>query len=106
MTSADGLYGLWETWGFPGLGAVVSSGLGGGSLIYANVFIRKDEHWFDSVMPDGTHVPWPVTRADLDPHYDNVHAIIRPTPCSPLSAPQTFRRFATRVRGSFGADRV
>src|SRR5262249_34597407 len=39
---SEGLYGLWETWGFPGVGAVVSSGLGGGSLIYANVALRKD----------------------------------------------------------------
>jgi cholesterol oxidase len=77
---SEGLQGLFDIWSFSGIDAVVSSGLGGGSLIYANVFIRKDEHWFDSVMPDGTHVPWPVTRAQLDPHYDNVHAVIRPTP--------------------------
>jgi cholesterol oxidase len=77
---SEGLQGMFDIWSFRGIDAVVCSGLGGGSLIYANVFIRKDEHWFDSVMPDGTHVPWPVTRADLDPHYDNVHAIIRPTP--------------------------
>ena len=33
-------------WSFAGLESVVSSGLGGGSLIYANVLIRKDERWF------------------------------------------------------------
>jgi len=77
---SEGLHGMFDIWSFKGIDAVVCSGLGGGSLIYANVFIRKDEHWFDSVMPDGTHAPWPVTRADLDPHYDRVHAIIRPTP--------------------------
>jgi cholesterol oxidase len=77
---SEGLQGLFDIWSFKGIDAVVSSGLGGGSLIYANVFIRKDERWFDSVMPDGTHVPWPVTRAELDPHYDNVHRIIDPTP--------------------------
>src|SRR5689334_7288339 len=42
----NGLYGMFDVWSFRGLEAVVSSGLGGGSLIYANVLIRKDEHWF------------------------------------------------------------
>ena len=48
-----GLFGLWDMWSFTGLGAIVSSGLGGGSLIYANVALRKDaenrrrrpDHW-------------------------------------------------------------
>ncbi|HEV7773582.1 MAG TPA: GMC family oxidoreductase [Conexibacter sp.] len=84
---SEGMQGLFDIWSFRGIDAVVSSGLGGGSLIYANVFIRKDEHWFDSVMPDGTHVPWPVTRAQLDPHYDQVHAIINPTPYPFAHAP-------------------
>ena len=39
---SDALYGLFETWSFRGLEGVVSSGLGGGSLIYANVLLRKD----------------------------------------------------------------
>ena len=68
---ADGLYGLWETWGFPGLGAVVSSGLGGGSLIYANVALRKDPATF----ADDETERWPVTYADLEPHYERVEAM-------------------------------
>ena len=43
---SEGLYGLFNPWSFDRLGAVVSSGLGGGSLVYANVLIRKDEEWF------------------------------------------------------------
>jgi len=62
-----GLYGLFNLWSFPGAGALVSSALGGGSHIYANVLIRKDERWFEDMGR-----PWPVTRADLDPHYDAV----------------------------------
>ena len=62
-----GLYGLFNLWSFPGAGALISSALGGGSHIYANVLIRKDEHWFEDADR-----PWPVTRADLDPHYDAV----------------------------------
>jgi hypothetical protein len=40
---SEGLYGMFSIWSFDNLGAVVSSGLGGGSLIYANVLLRKDE---------------------------------------------------------------
>ena len=38
-----GLTGMYHYWSFHGIDALVSAGLGGGSLIYANVFIRKDE---------------------------------------------------------------
>src|SRR5437763_1889931 len=41
-----GLTGMYHYWSFRGIDALVSAGLGGGSLIYANVFIRKDEKWF------------------------------------------------------------
>ena len=56
-------------------------GLGGGSLIYANVLLRKDEDWFVKEEPghgswkDGYEY-WPVTRADLDPHYDRVERMM------------------------------
>src|SRR6266568_2938182 len=70
---SDGLYGMYNFWSFKGSGALVSAGLGGGSLIYANIIIRKDEKWFIKEDPskDGYEY-WPVTRADLDPHYDRV----------------------------------
>jgi cholesterol oxidase len=72
-----GLHGMYNAWSFGRLGAVVSSGLGGGSLIYANVFIRKDEKWFvNEDLMKGGYEAWPVTRADLDPHYDRVEPII------------------------------
>jgi cholesterol oxidase len=66
-------YGLFDMWSFRHLDAIVSAGLGGGSLIYANVLIRKDEHWFvrDGYRGEGYEY-WPVTRADLNPHYDRV----------------------------------
>lgn len=71
------LYGLFNIWSFRGLGSIVSSGLGGGSLIYANVLLRKDERWFireDSLT--GACTPWPVTREDLEPHYDRVEKMM------------------------------
>jgi len=74
---SEGLHGMFNIWSFSGLGAVVSSGLGGGSLIYANVLIRKDEKWFvKEDLSDGGYEYWPVTRADLDPHYDRVERML------------------------------
>nr|MBA2362480.1 GMC family oxidoreductase [Chloroflexia bacterium] len=72
-----GLYGMFNVWSFSGLASVVSSGLGGGSLIYANVLIRKDEEWFvrEDLQNGGTEY-WPVTRTDLDPHYDRVESML------------------------------
>jgi cholesterol oxidase len=69
---SEKLYGLFDPWSFDHFEAVVSSGLGGGSLIYANVLIRKDEKWFVNDRPGGGYDPWPISRADLDPHYDEV----------------------------------
>jgi cholesterol oxidase len=77
---SEGLQGLFDIWSFRKLEAVVSAGLGGGSLIYANVFLRKDEHWFNRRLPDGSEERWPVTREELERHYDRVEQIIRPVP--------------------------
>ncbi|WP_242891727.1 SAV_2336 N-terminal domain-related protein [Actinomadura litoris] len=64
-------YGLFDIWNFDGSDSLVSAGLGGGSLISANVLLRKDERWFES---------WPISRADLDPHYDAVERMLGATP--------------------------
>jgi len=74
---SEGLYGMFNVWSFKGLGAVVSSGLGGGSLIYANILLRKPERWFvQEDLAAGGYEHWPVTRADLDPHYDRVERML------------------------------
>lgn len=71
------LYGMYDIWSFRGIDAVVSSGLGGGSLIYANVMLRKDPQWFVHEDPrDGTYEHWPVTYADLDAHYGTAEAML------------------------------
>lgn len=70
---SEGRHGMFDLWSFTGLDALCASGLGGGSLIYANVFLRKDERWFvHENLASGGYENWPVTRADLDPHYDEV----------------------------------
>ncbi len=99
---ADELYGLFETWSFRGLEGVVSSGLGGGSLIYANVLLRKDAGWFvhDSPLPGGGYENWPISRADLDPHYDAVEAMMGaiPYPYTDTAKTVAFEEAAHRAR--------
>jgi cholesterol oxidase len=74
---SEGLHGLFDLWSFSGLDALVSSGLGGGSLIYANVLLRKDEKWFVSPeRPGAGGEAWPLRREDLEEHYDRVERAI------------------------------
>ena len=78
---SKGLHGMFDLWSFSDIDAVVSAGLGGGSLIYANVMIRKDEHWF--VQEDPRSGPgyeyWPVNREQLDPDYDTAEKMLGAT---------------------------
>ena len=78
---ASGLHGLFDVWSFSHVRALVASGLGGGSLIYANVMLRKPTDSF--VWRDGrtgTDRPWPVGLEALEPHYDRVEKVLRPQP--------------------------
>ncbi|WP_128376315.1 GMC oxidoreductase [Streptomyces cavernae] len=88
---SEGMHGLFDIWSFRGLEGVVSSGLGGGSLIYANVLLRKDERWFvhESPLPGGGYEHWPIGRADLDPHYDRVERMLDATPYPYPDTPKT-----------------
>lgn len=65
-------YGLFNLWSFPGIDVVTASGLGGGSLIYANVLLRKDREWFRSEAGKD----WPLKYADLEPHYERVEKML------------------------------
>ena len=74
---SEGLYGMFDLWSFDGIDALISSALGGGSIIYANVLIRKDADWFvRENLSTGETTPWPVDREELDPHYDRVEEIL------------------------------
>ncbi|MCO1658415.1 GMC oxidoreductase [Pseudonocardia humida] len=66
-----GLFGLFQLWSFRRMDAVVASGVGGGSLIYANVAMRMPEEWFAR-----QHRDWPLTYADLDEHYGTVEKML------------------------------
>lgn len=75
----DEQYGLFDLWAFASLDVVLASGLGGGSLIYANVMLRKDESTFvHEDGSDGRYESWPLTRAQLEPHYDRVEELQQP----------------------------
>jgi cholesterol oxidase len=69
--AAQGLYDLRF---FSGIGAVAASGLGGGSLVYANINIRPDASIFDARWPKG------VDGETLAPYYDRVAAMLHVSP--------------------------
>ena len=102
---SEGLHGLFDFWSFHRIHALVASGLGGGSLIYANVLMRKDEKWFvKEDLQNGGFEHWPITRADLDPHYDAVEGMLRPQkypfdrePYSGTSKTRAFREAARKA---------
>jgi cholesterol oxidase len=73
---SEGLHGIFDVWSFRGLGGVVASGLGGGSLLWSNVVLRKDRSTF--VREDGEY--WPVTYDDLEPHYERHEQMLKATP--------------------------
>ena len=73
---SEGLQGLFNVWSFRGLGGIVASGLGGGSLVYSNVLIRKDRSTF---VRDELET-WPVTYEDLEPYYERHEHMLAATP--------------------------
>jgi cholesterol oxidase len=108
---AAGLHGLFDVRSFHGFDAIVASGLGGGSLIYANVTLRPDEAALRG---------WPVDRAALEPHLDAVAARLRARPypfaattpktaatlaaAAALDRPAELPPLAVRFDGPDGAD--
>jgi cholesterol oxidase len=93
-----GLHGLFNVWSFDHIDSLISAGLGGGSLIYANVLLRKDAEWFREVDHDGNVWEWPLSRADLDPHYDEVERRIgvQRYPVDQAPYDRTFKTLAMR----------
>lgn len=76
--------GIYELRSFSGIAAVVSAGVGGGSLIYANIHVRPDPIIFDDAR-------WPrsFTRQSLDPYYDRVASMLE---IGPLPATISLRK--------------
>ncbi|RKH36222.1 GMC family oxidoreductase [Corallococcus sicarius] len=87
--------GLFDVRFLSGIGTVTASGVGGGSLIYANVHVRPDPIVFD-------HPRWPkgFTREALEPYYDKVarELDVSPFPASiPLRKRDLFQQAAGRM---------
>lgn len=64
--------GLYEIRQFINLQGLVAAGVGGGSLIWANVVIEAPEHVFAANWPKN------VNRASLDPYYRRADPFLRP----------------------------
>ncbi|MGA2549694.1 MAG: GMC family oxidoreductase [Burkholderiaceae bacterium] len=65
--------GLYDVRFFSGIATAVASGVGGGSLIYANNLVRPNESAFEG-WPD------PFSRSHLDPLYERIEAVLTPSP--------------------------
>jgi cholesterol oxidase len=89
---SEGLYGLFQFWSFRALDAIVASGLGGGSLVYANVLLPMPEDWFDTAT-------WPLTYADVSRQYDTVARMMGATefPIKDLPPEQAYKANAFRA---------
>lgn len=96
----SGLYGMFDIWAFGGIEGVVSSGLGGGSLIYANVLLRKDPAWFQEDEPGEESRPWPVSYADLEPYYEQAEAMLGAQRYPFESAPYSFTSKTRAMRAA------
>jgi cholesterol oxidase len=104
---SEGYYGLYDLWATSDLAGVTASGLGGGSLIYANVMLRKDERSFlNEHDSPGGYDYWPVTRENLEAHYDHVEQIISPQPYPILLKPYSESGRAQALRAAANAHRL
>ncbi len=83
-------FGLLELLQFRHVTSVVSAGLGGGSLIYANVMLKKPPDTFGADECNGW-VPWPISYDDLETGYEAVLAQLKPKkmPYGPHYVPKT-----------------
>jgi len=67
--------GLFELNFFSDIGVVTASGVGGGSLVYANIHIRPDP-----VVFEDPKWPAPINRQFLEPYYDKVAKMLGVAP--------------------------
>ncbi len=95
--------GLYDLRFFAGLGTLVAAGVGGGSLVYANVHVRPD-----AVVFDDDRWPAGTDRTTLAPYYDRVEDVLQPHPVPvglPLPKRDAFHTAAVRLgHPSFDPD--
>jgi cholesterol oxidase len=79
QTKQGALTGMFDVRTFHRMDTVTCAGLGGGSLIYANVFLRPPEHVFAAGWPQG------LNRQTLAPYYDVGQSILGAKPVPPAA---------------------
>lgn len=72
---SEGLFGLFQLWSFSRTDAIVSSGVGGGSLLYANVTLPMPRAWFDAQRDR-----WPLEYGEIAEHHRTVEKMLGVTP--------------------------
>jgi cholesterol oxidase len=103
---SEGQHGLFDVWSFRRFEAVVASGLGGGSLIYANVLRRKDPTWFVERMgASGGYEDWPIRPEELAEPYAKVERILGANPY-PYAADTPKTRFVQAAGRRHGREPV
>ncbi|MFB9376354.1 GMC oxidoreductase [Kineococcus gynurae] len=99
---SEGLLGLFDVWSFRRMDAVVASGLGGGSLVYANVLLELEEEFFTT----GAGRDWPVGAGELAPGYRRAREMLggtpfpygtAPAPTGPILKVHAMQRAAARL---------
>ncbi|WP_141620043.1 GMC oxidoreductase [Myxococcus sp. AB036A] len=90
--------GLYDVRFLSGIGTVTASGVGGGSLIYANVHVRPDAEVFEDPR-------WPraYRRDSLEPYFDKVARELRLNPVPP-SMPLRKRDLFQRAARGMGRE--
>jgi cholesterol oxidase len=104
--------GIFDLRLFKDVAVLTAAGVGGGSLVYANVQLRAHPEVFDAGWPAG------IDRASLDPYYERVESVLEPraTPAQPqLDKVRAFKGMAAAagrhatllpIAVHFGEDRV
>jgi cholesterol oxidase len=88
-------HGLFDVRNFRHMDAVLAAGLGGGSLIYANVFLEPPDHVFDERWPAG------VKKADLAPYYRIAKEVLGSRPIPPHDGDERRRVLHTELFQGF-----
>lgn len=83
VVAADGLFELHV---FDALTALTGSGVGGGSLIYANIQAEPEADYFDGLPPE-------LTATAMAPWYGRVRAMLEPAPLPVAQRPPGGDRF-------------
>ncbi len=84
-------HGLFDVRNFRRLDAVLAAGLGGGSLIYANVFLEPPDQVFDERWPAG------VKKTDLAPYYKIAKEVLGSRPIPPHDGDERRRVLHTEL---------